>query len=177
LPLRVWSFLKRQGQKEPAWGLAVSRSPEPLPQAQGAFDAEAEETLEVSLKPGEQQMVQVVVVPLDRDLRGVRGEIGGLKGKTGTLPAGGVSLLPVDYARLAQLQGEDPWWQQATSAGAPDVAAGSSQAFVFVVTIPADAKAGEYRGRLRFAPEGVKARELEVRATVPLDRGPPGPQG
>jgi len=49
--------------------------------------------------------------------------------------------------------------------------------FVFVVTVPAETKAGEYRGRLRFVPEGVKARELPVVVTVPLDRGPPGPQG
>ena len=177
LQLRVWAFLKRQGQKKPAWGLAVSRSADPLSPAQGAFDADAEETLELSLPPGGEQMVQVIVVSLQGDLRGVRGEAGELKGKAGKLPAGGVSLRPVDYARLDHLLAGDPWWRQATGDGAPDVAAGSSQVFVFVVTVPAETKAGEYRGRLRFVPEGVKARELPVVVTVPLDRGPPGPQG
>ena len=167
LPLRVWAFQRRSGQKKPAWGLVVSRSADPLPQAQGAFDGDAEKELELSLQPGAEQMVQVIVAPLTGELRRVRGDVGDLKGPAGKLPADGVSLLPVDYARLDHLPGADPWWRQAVSEGAPDIAADSSQAFIFVVTIPADTKPGAYRGRLRFNPDGAKAQELDLIVTVP----------
>ena len=172
LPLRVWAFLCQHGQKKPEWGLAVSHSPEPLPQARGASDGEAVETLEVTLHPGEQQMAQVVVVPLTRDVRRVQGGIGKLKGSAGTLPAEGVSLLPVDYDRLTRLQGTEPWWRQATAEARPTVPTDVTQAFVLVVAAPTDARPGEYAGRLRFAPEGVKARELPLKITIPAAETP-----
>ena len=172
LPLRVWAFLRKQGQKKPEWGLAVSRSPEPLPQARGACDGEAVETLEISLRPGEQQIAQVIVVPLTRDVRRVQGSVGKLKGSAGTLPAQGVSLLPVDYDRLTHLQGTESWWRQATAEARPTVPTDVTQAFVLVVAAPADARPGAYSGRLRFAPEGLKARELPLKITIPAAETP-----
>lgn len=169
LPLRVWAFQKRSGQKKPAWGLAVDRTLQPLPRAQGAFDAEVLETLELTAKPDVQMVLaQIIVVPLTKDLRRVRAEAGDLKGPGGKLPAEGIELRPVDYVRLEQRgPSAEGWISAARGEGRPDVPCGSSQAFILTITAPQDLKPGEYRGRLRFNPDGAKAQELDLIVTVP----------
>jgi hypothetical protein len=166
LPLRIWAFAKTHGQKQPVWGAAVSHSPDPLPQAKGACDGEVDETLELTVTPGGETMVQIIALPLQGGLRRVRARIGTLKGPAGKLPETGVSLRPVDYARLDPPAGE-PWWRHATYDGAPDVPEGLSQAFVLLVSAPAEAAAGDYEADLRLDPEGAKTVELAVTITVP----------
>lgn len=167
LPLRAWAREYGQGRKQPTWGLAVSHAPDPLPRAQRTFDAEVVETLKLTAAPGATAMAQIIVVPLAGDVRPVKATVGTLKGEEGKLPESAASLLPLDYARLDHLQGTDPWWRQATRAGAPDVPADQSQAFILVVTIPADAKPGDYAASVRLKADGMKAQELDVLVTVP----------
>jgi len=172
LPLRVWGDADRRGRKQPDWGLAMDRTLKALPRVKGAFDAEATDTLELTLKPGDQQAAQIIVVPLTKDLRRVRAEVGDLKGPGGKLAAGQMTLRPVDYERLAKAEkpGAD-WWTWATVEGRPDVPLDLTQAFILTVTAPADLKAGEYRGMVRFEPAGLKALGLELRVTVPQPAG------
>jgi hypothetical protein len=153
LPLRVWGYVDGHGRKQPEWGLAVNRSAEPLPRAKGTFDGEATGTLELTLKPGASCAVQIIVVPLTKDLRRVRAEVGDLKGPGGKLRAAQMTLRAVDY------EGQP-------HSDRPDVPQDLSQAFMLTIAAPGDLKAGEYRGTVRVTPEGMKGLGLELRVTV-----------
>ena len=162
LALRVWAYLDSHGRKEPEWGLAVDRTMAPLPRAKGTFDGEATGTLELTLRPGEPstgsgpvgtQAAQLIVVPLTRDLRRVRAEVGDLKGPEGKLLAGQMTLRPVDYEGQPHSE-------------RPDVPQDLSQAFILTIKAPADLKAGEYRGTVRVIPEGLKGLGVELRVKV-----------
>ena len=165
LPLRVWSRQYRDGEKKPVWGLAVSHSQDLLPRAAGTFDAEVPEALELLLSPGEEKLVQIIVVPLAKDLRRVRGRLEGLRGPEGRLKEH-VILRPLDYDQAAEANDATPWWTRAADGFTPDVPHNSSQAFILHLNVPADLPPGSYSGKLRFVASGADTVALEVQVRV-----------
>lgn len=165
LPLRVWSRRYRDGEKKPAWGLAVSHFQASLPQAVETFDADVPEALELSMAPGEEKLVQIIVVPLTKDLRRVRARLEGLRGPEGRLKER-VTLRPVDYERAAEADEAHPWWALAADGFAPDVPRNSSHAFILHLNVPPDLPTGGYAGKAKFDAAGAGALVLEVQVRV-----------
>lgn len=176
LPLRLWLFLRANKVKTPAWGWAMSRSAAPLPRQTGTFDAEICRQLEFSMRPGAQEIRQIIVVPLTQELKRVRTDVSVLKSPRDNTSPVKISLLPLDYSRAAKPPQMSVSLPEATYEGTPDVPLGFAQAFVLVVTASDSCPSGIYRGQIRLAPQGVKAQAVPVIITVhsQTDNSPEG---
>lgn len=152
VPLRAWSFWNDHGFKKPHWGLAFSRSAEPLARPLRQFDAEVDNEIELTAKPGETVSLQVIAVPLSRDLKGLKGSVNIFRAKSGALPGQAVSLRAVQYDNVQD--------------DTPDVPADLSQAFLLTIAVPDTQSPGDYRGKITLSPKNSRPLELKLTITV-----------
>jgi hypothetical protein len=158
LALRVWGYYhEREDVRRPHWGLATA--PAGVVVSGERDDCEASAGGEVSLAAarGGTATAQLVVVPLDRDLRDVRGVVAALRGPGGTIPAAALSCQPL---------GADGTPGVLLPPGSVEVAEGRVQALWLTVTVPRDQKPGQYRGIVRVRAAGQETLEAAVELTV-----------
>lgn len=141
LRLRVWGFWHQHGYKKPDWGLAVGDGAE----------AEAATELELKAKAGEKTAKSFVVVPVAKDLRGVRVSCSELRGKGGKVAKDAIRVVAAEHG---------------TEGEKIDVARDATQGYVVEVAVPVGLKVGEYKGKVSVRPGNVKGLELEVRLVV-----------
>lgn len=166
LPLRVWGYLTNRGDK-PEWGLAVDLTLSPLPQPQGFVDATAGGEVLLRAEAGETAAVQVVVVPLTRDLGAITVTPRDLAGPASAIKAEQVQCEPVNYERLPDTAslGED-WWRGRLLLTKASVPRDMTQAYILTVAVPRQQPRGDYQGSVTFAPPRTKALTLRITIEV-----------
>lgn len=130
-------------------------------------------TQEVSLAQNEKESFQVIVMPCERDVKGVRVRVSDLDGANGArFAAANVEAVVVGYVETKQ---EPPygsshvgWWPDPilnfqTSA---DIAKGDAQAFWVRVRAPKEQAPGVYRGKLTVEVDGASAFAFELAIRV-----------
>lgn len=168
--------------------LGVATGLEKVPR-EGEYQGRVGSTVRLSAARNEYENFQVVVVPLNRALRGVRVEASDLKrreddresaprkhedarrdaNREGTRRVK-VTAHRVDYVRIENPPFPVPWtggWPDALlPASAVTVQPGEVQPFWFTVSVPADAPAGWYEGRVRVVPAGAPPTSVQVKLRV-----------
>lgn len=158
LALRVWGYYhEREDVRRPHWGLATA--PAGVVVSGERNDCEATAGGEVSLAAarGGTEAAQLVVVPLDRGLKDVRGVVAALRGPAGTLPAAALTCQPL---------GADGTPGVLLPPGSVEVAEGRVQALWLTVTVPRDQAPGQYRGLVKVRAAGLETLEAAVELTV-----------
>ncbi|MCP4638830.1 MAG: DUF4091 domain-containing protein [bacterium] len=142
-----------------------------LPRAT-AFTARVDDRVEIALARGERESFQVVVVPFEQDLAGVRIEVEDLAADDGsTLSADAIDTRVVGYVKTENPPYEVShvgWWPDPLLDFLPDVAieAGDVQSFWVRVTAPDDAAAGVYRGKAHVSIRNAPSWEFDLEVTV-----------
>lgn len=129
----------------------------------------ASETL--SLARNESESIQLVVIPLDQELKNVRVEAGRFATRDGQeLPADSVTVQTVGYVRTQKVAYEvdyTGWWPDPLLEFLPHVSIAPEQAQSFWVRIhaPKDQAPGDYEGEITISPENAPpvAKKLTVR--------------
>ena len=161
---------KWSGPDEYAVGFASSME-KVLPRA-GSLPLHAKDTVRIGLARNESEAFQVVVVPFQHRLEGVRVETAQLVADAGTrLGADAVDVRIVGYVKTAQPPyGVDyvGWWPDPLLdfLDETDIAPGDAQAFWVRLRVPKTQPPGTYRGALEItaknAPAVTFALEVEV---------------
>ena len=125
---------------------------------------------------GETECTQLVIIPYEDDLTGVRVSASDLTGEAGVIPADAVGIKPVGFVRTEILAGANPypreyeytgWWPDPILENFPfDVAKGESQPVWIEVHVPREIPAGVYRGTIEIAAEGGAERTLALAVEV-----------
>lgn len=134
-----------------------------LPRA-GSPALTVSEQVEVSLAQNEKESFQVVVLPCERDLKGVRVRAADLEGPGGArFPAAAIEAPVVGYVETKQVPPYGSphvgWWPDPilNFQTAADIARDDAQAFWVRVRAPKDQAPGLYRGRLEVEVDGTAA--------------------
>jgi hypothetical protein len=178
-PLRVWGHFNAHDHPQPAWGLGFADPLTVVPREKDACPADVATTVELTGARGEAESVQVVVVSLGKDLRGVRTSCRGLRGPGSIIPPAAVEVRPVGYLRLdrtGQQADRTGWWPEALLPDGPvDVPRDTVQPLWLTISIPADAKPGAYAGELYVKPADQDAIRVDLRLRVWAFALPPQP--
>lgn len=127
----------------------------------------------LSLARNEKEALQVVVLPLDRELRGVTVRSSDLTGPGGArLPASSVEIAPVGYVRTETVppygSSHVGWWPDPILSflKTVNIARGDAQSFWVRVRAPKRQAAGNYRGSLTVTCAGKPAAKLSFNVRV-----------
>jgi len=141
--------------------------------------------IDVALARNERESVQLVVVPLERDLKQVEVKVDALAGPGGaSFPADAVQAVPVGYVETKTVppygSSHVGWWPDPILdfMTAADIAKGDAQAFWVRFAAPKEQPAGNYSGTLRVTVGGQTAFEFDLGLTVypfTLPNGSPMP--
>jgi hypothetical protein len=130
-------------------------------------------SVEVGLAQNEKESFQVIVMPCERDLKGVRVRLTDLEGGQGTrFAAANVEAVVVGYVetKVAPPYGSSHvgWWPDPilNFQTAADIAKGDAQAFWMRVRAPKDQAPGVYRGKLTVEADGASAFSFDLAIRV-----------
>ena len=145
--------------------------------------AQVQAGVSLDLARNERESVQIVVIPFEKDLSGVRVSITSLEGTAGSvLPREALDVEVVGYVKTDITPYEVPytgWWPDPLLdfIEAPDIARGDAQAFWIRVNCPREQAPGVYTGQLDVAPANadgfalpfkVRVRDFEMPDASPL---------
>jgi hypothetical protein len=160
---------------EPRTGLVVgfaTSMEKVLPRAMSSA-LTVSQTVELSLARNEKEGFQIIVLPCERDLKGVRVRATDLEGPAGSrFAAANIRAAVVGYV---ETKSEPPygtphvgWWPDPilTFQAAADVARGDAQAFWVRARAPRDQPAGLYRGKLEVEVDGATAFRFDLSLRV-----------
>lgn len=137
------------------------------------FSVRASSRAELSLARNEKESLQVVVLPLEQDLRGVTVTVADLRSDEGAVFA--ADRIDCDVVGYVETKKRPPypvsyvgWWPDPVLdfLGPIDIVAGDLQAFWIRVRAPKDQAPGLYQGTLHVAAEGLKPIALELAVRV-----------
>jgi len=162
--------LKRQGKPTSYAVCRESSMARILPD--GPYDGQPVDTIGLALAGREYEGAQVVVVPIEHDLHGVRVTVS-------ALASGDGEVLAEDQLAVAAVGYVDVTQPSARSGAAPgrypdpllpaspiDIGQRSTGSWLVTVRAAPDQKPGIYRGRLRVEPGNAPAQELPFEVTV-----------
>jgi hypothetical protein len=140
-----------------------------------ALPIRADESGRIMAVRGEREAVQLVILPLAKELTDVQVSIGDLRSGESLIPSSAVEIHPVGSVRITQpganwFPAESAyvgWWPDPLLPNFPfDVARAEAQAVWLSVRIPRDAAPGTYRGRIAVVPGNAEALEAGLEVTV-----------
>jgi len=139
------------------------------------FEGEVPANPQLAAAANEHEVFQLVVMPFERFLRGLRLDCGGLTGSGGHRI--GAEKIAFGRVRLVRTQhsphsnGTDLGWtpdpiEPLDDSGGFDVSPGESQAVWVDVNVPSGTPAGEYRGTITVTADGSHSTEVPVTLEV-----------
>lgn len=163
------------GVRRPTWGAGTAPADAPV-YAAADFAGEVDATIALAAQPGETARMQVVALslppagnrasgPIQTPIKGIIWRFGGpLRGPGIALPASTAAVEPVAWVPPASAADKP----QLTRLGArtPELAPDGVVCLLLTLTVPADAKPGEYRTGLSLSAPKHEAVNLKITLTV-----------
>lgn len=172
LPLELYA-LARKSAGRPTWSVAVADSTDKVFRDPALFRGRVTGTVKLSAARGEAESFQIVLWPLTADIRGLTVSLpANLVGPKGaSIPRAAFDVRTVGYVKAEKpVYARNPdqeWWPDPLLPFAPaNVAKGTVQPLWVTVTVPRDAAAGLYRGRLTLKAEKPPAIALNLELQV-----------
>ncbi|NSW54516.1 MAG: DUF4091 domain-containing protein [Armatimonadetes bacterium] len=172
LPLELYS-LGRKFAGKPTWSVAIADSTEKVFRDPALFRGRVTDTVKLSAARGEAESFQIVLWPLTADITGCTVHLpANLVGPKGArVPGAAFDVRAVGYVKAEKpayaRTPDQQWWPDPLLPFAPaDVAQGTVQPLWITVTVPRDAVAGLYRGRLTLKAEKTHAIALNLELQV-----------
>ena len=152
------------------FAIAIESSMTKVPPLEAPFDGRFENDLIMSAARNEYEHAQVVVVPIEQELRNVRAQVSDLRGENAIIAAEHLSLHPVGFVKSqhphvtdSDLSRSVPWWPDPILAhlGSVDVAESMVQPLWLTVYVPPQTPAGVYVGIIAVEAADAEAKDLE----------------
>lgn len=137
----------------------------------GRFPGHFGPVAHLAMAKNEFEPIQVVIVPVDKDVQAARWSVTPLKGPDGaTIPARDIRISVMGYMKAIKpaVRTQIEWWPQPILdfMDSVDVPQGTIQPLWVVVRTRPDTPAGRYEGTLTVRAEGLEAKSVTLRVRV-----------
>lgn len=172
LPLLKAAAVNAEREQAADFALGVADSMEHVMRPAERFTGDFPAVVDLALARNEFEALQVVIVPVDRPVRGARWQVTALQGPgRATIPVQDIQVSPVGYIhsqRPAPSKTPADWWpcQLLDFLQTIDVKRGEVQPLWVLVRTREQTPPGVYEGTLTVTGEGVAAKSLRLRARV-----------